>query len=141
MTLPPLDIDAAITRNMLATMGLQIFPQQGMSQQRELAGMHCCAGWIGWTLSAPPSRACLIIARASWQAHLPHGDCEDRLFALLIDEEMRLEEQLELAILKEELWSALRDMPEREAYILRQRFGLNEEHRAYTLQALAENWA
>ena len=57
---------------------------------------------------------------------------------LMINEEVDVEKDTETWLMSRDLLAALSNLPEREAHILRMRFGLNEDIRAYTLKELGE---
>ena len=57
---------------------------------------------------------------------------------IIIDEEVDLEKDTETQLMRRDLQSALRNLPEREANILRMRFGLNGANQEYTLEELGE---
>ena len=133
--LPPLDIEAPSRQPQDDELNGNTFDSESEpAAERDLAVL---LGWLEW-LDAGGG----VISRLShYRARLLNsartaGNCEERLFALLIDEETRLEEQAEWACMAAELHGALENMPEREAYILRQRFGLNDDCRIFTLEEL-----
>ncbi len=64
--------------------------------------------------------------------------CEMGLGDLIINEEVDVEKDTETQLMKRDLHSALSNLPEREAYILRMRFGLNEDIQVFTLKELGE---
>ena len=57
---------------------------------------------------------------------------------LIINEEVDVEKDTETQLMKRDLHSALDNLPEREACILRMRFGLNEDMKVFTLEQLGE---
>ena len=64
--------------------------------------------------------------------------CEMGLGDLIINEEVGVEKDTETQLMKRDLHSALSNLPEREACILRMRFGLNEDIQVFTLKELGE---
>ena len=64
--------------------------------------------------------------------------CEMGLGDLIVNEEADVEKHAETQLMKRDLHSALSNLPEREAYILSMRFGLNEDIQVFTLEELGE---
>ncbi len=136
--IPPLDIDSSIEEETDYNDGIQFSNTPIMDSEDEyqhdtlIRLIDILDPYGNYIPHLPQYRKQLLDSTETLCAH------EFGLFDLIVDVEIDVEMITESLLMKRDLHSALSNLPEREACILRMRFGLNEDIQVFTLKELGE---